>query len=192
MKTLEMNVEQLRKRASELNIKNAKKFKKDELIAMINEKEEALKPKMEIDPSISKKQEFYDFVMKYKGVFDKSTSSTRVYVTFPKECYNDAVCEYKSIKKTLGATFYCYDKFLCQIVFARKQVKEKRSKEALDMPRGEQSLKIYKMLIEHPTWSHYKIRTILNCTYTNVRRVWLIYVKDKFVDQREFKTKKND
>jgi hypothetical protein len=192
MKTLEMNVEQLRKRASELNIKNAKKFKKDELIAMINEKEEALKPKMEIDPSISKKQEFYDFVMKYKGVFDKSTSSTRVYVTFPKECYNDAVYEYKSIKKTLGATFYCYDKFLCQIVFARKQVKEKRSKEALDMPRGEQSLKIYKMLIEHPTWSHYKIRTILNCTYTNVRRVWLIYVKDKFVDQREFKTKKND
>lgn len=192
MKTLEMNVEQLRKRASELNIKNAKKFKKDELIAMINEKEEALKPKMEIDPSISKKQEFYDFVMKYKGVFDKSTSSTRVYVTFPKECYNDAVYEYKSIKKTLGATFYCYDKFLCQIVFARKQVKEKRSKEALDMPRGEQSLKIYKMLIEHPNWSHYKIRTILNCTYTNVRRVWLIYVKDKFVDQREFKTKKND
>lgn len=192
MKTLEMNVEQLRKRANELNIKNAKKFKKDELIAMINEKEEALKPKMEIDPSISKKQEFYDFVMKYKGVFDKSTSSTRVYVIFPKECYNDAVYEYKSIKKTLGATFYCYDKFLCQIVFARKQVKEKRSKEALDMPRGEQSLKIYKMLIEHPTWSHYKIRTILNCTYTNVRRVWLIYVKDKFVDQREFKTKKND
>lgn len=190
MKTLEMNVEQLRKRASELNIKNAKKFKKDELIAMINEKEEALKPKMEIDPSISKKQEFYDFVNKYEGVIE--VDETHVRLTFSKDLYNEAVEEYKSIKKTLGAKFYCYEKSLHQIVFVHKQVKEKRSKEALDMPRGEQSLKIYKMLIEHPTWSHYKIRTILNCTYTNVRRVWLIYVKDKFVDQREFKTKKND
>lgn len=188
MKTLEMTVEQLRKRASELGIKNAKKFKKDELIAMINEKEEALKPKVEIDPSLSKKQEFYDFINKYDA--SVQVDETRITLTFSKELYNDAVEEHKVNKKSFGVMFYCYDKYLRQIIFVRKQKKERKTKEALDMPRGEQSLKIYKMLIEHPTWSHYKIRSILNCTYTNVRRVWLIYVKDKFVDQREFKTTK--
>lgn len=39
MKTTVMTVEQLRKRASELGINNIKKYKKDELIALIEEAE---------------------------------------------------------------------------------------------------------------------------------------------------------
>ena len=114
-----MTVEQLRKRASELKIKNIKKYKKTELITLINEAERVLAEK-----------------------------------------------EVREAKKSKSS-----------------------SKKTMDRPRGKQSLQIYEMLIEHPTWSHYKIRTIMGCTYTNVRRVWQLYVEGKFEDKRVFKNK---
>ena len=40
------------------------------------------------------------------------------------------------------------------------------------------------MMIEHPTWTHYKIKSLLNCTYTNVRRVYLKYIKGTEYDKR--------
>lgn len=118
MNTTEMNVAQLRKRASELNIKNAKKYKKDQLIQIILIQEEELKSK-------------------------------------------------------------------------KVEKKPRKKRVPLTQPQGLQSVAIYNMMTEHPSWSHYKISKMLECTYTNVRRVWLNYVKDRFEDKRVARVKKN-
>lgn len=58
--------------------------------------------------------------------------------------------------------------------------KQKKGKELLTIPRGEQSLTIYNMIKEKAgskSWSLYKIASVLNCTYTNVWRVYKKYIE---------------
>lgn len=60
----------------------------------------------------------------------------------------------------------------------------KRKGTHISKPIGEQSLRIYNTMVEHPTWTHYKIKSIIGCTYTNVRRVYLNYIKGTEHDKR--------
>ena len=64
MKTTVMTVEQLRKRASELGIKNIKKYKKDELIALIEEAEKEVGLEGQTP---EQKQALNDFIKTYNG-----------------------------------------------------------------------------------------------------------------------------
>lgn len=52
---------------------------------------------------------------------------------------------------------------------------------------GTQSRTIYDTILQHPSWSHYKIATVLNCTYTNVRRVFQSYIQNKNIEGYEDK-----
>lgn len=60
----------------------------------------------------------------------------------------------------------------------------KRKGTHISKPIGEQSLRIYNTMVEHPIWTHYKIKSIIGCTYTNVRRVYLNYIKGTEHDKR--------
>lgn len=114
--TENVTVEELRKVAKELNIKNPKQYKKVELLQLINQ-EYAKKNKEEK---------------------------------------------------------------------AKKSIYQPRKIKA-EAPKGEQSKKILQMFKDHPSWSHYKICKILNCSYTNVHRVWKIWGEGKLEDKRNFK-----
>lgn len=188
MKTTVMTVEQLRKRASELGIKNIKKYKKDELIALIEEAEKEVGLEGQTP---EQKQALNDFIKTYNGI--AKVENDTIIITFDETSFADAKKNYKA--KSYGLMMSNLDNTLRTISFIRS-MKKKPSGERIgyhqEKPRGKQSLEIYNMMLEHPNWSHYKIRTIMNCTYTNVRRVWLLYVKDKFEDKRVIKpTKKN-
>lgn len=188
METTVMTVEQLRKRASELGIKNIKKYKKDELIALIEEVEKEVGLEGQTP---EQKQALNDFIKTYNGT--AKVESDVLTITFDEASFTDAKKNYKA--KSYGLAVLRIDNTLRAISFIRGMKKKSSTKKASyhqDKPRGKQSLEIYNMILEHPNWSHYKIRTIMNCTYTNVRRVWLLYIKDKFEDKRVIKpTKKN-
>lgn len=66
----------------------------------------------------------------------------------------------------------------------KKTRANKRKGTRISKPIGEQSLRIYNTMVEHPTWTHYKIKSIIGCTYTNVRRVYLNYIKGTEHDKR--------
>lgn len=66
----------------------------------------------------------------------------------------------------------------------KKTRANKRKGTHISKPIGEQSLRIYNTMVEHPTWTHYKIKSIIGCTYTNVRRVYLNYIKGTEHDKR--------
>lgn len=66
----------------------------------------------------------------------------------------------------------------------KKKRENKRKGTHISKPIGEQSLRIYNTMVEHPTWTHYKIKSIIGCTYTNVRRVYLNYIKGTEYDKR--------
>lgn len=66
----------------------------------------------------------------------------------------------------------------------KKKRENKRKGTHISKPIGEQSLRIYNTMVEHPTWTHYKIKSIIGCTYTNVRRVYLNYIKGTEHDKR--------
>lgn len=66
----------------------------------------------------------------------------------------------------------------------KKTRTNKRKGTHISKPIGEQSLRIYNTMVEHPTWTHYKIKSIIGCTYTNVRRVYLNYIKGTEHDKR--------
>lgn len=190
METTMVTVEELRKRASELGIKNIKKYKKDELIVLI---EKAVKEK-EVGlegQTPEQRQALNDFIKTYNGTVEYK--GEQLCITFDEAHFDDAKKNYKA--KSYGLTMLKVDNILRTISFIislKKKSSTKRASYRHEKPRGKQSLEIYNMMLEHPNWSHYKIRTIMNCTYTNVRRVWLLYVKDKFEDKRILRpTKKN-
>lgn len=188
MKTTVMTVEQLRKRASKLGIKNAKKYKKDELIVLIEEAEKEVGLEGQTP---EQKRALNDFVKTYNGTAE--CKGEQIFITFDEAHFDDAKKNYKA--KSYGLTVLKADDTLHTISFTiskKRKSSTKRASYRQEKPRGKQSLEIYNMILEHPNWSHYKIRTIMNCTYTNVRRVWLLYIKDKFEDKRVIKpTKKN-
>lgn len=188
MKTTVMTVEQLRKRASELGIKNAKKYKKNELIARIEEAEKEVGLEGQTP---EQKQALNDFIKTYNGT--TKCNNEQIIITFDEAHFDDAKKNYKA--KSYGLTILKADDTLRTISFTiskKRKSSTKRASYRQEKPRGKQSLKIYNMMLKHPNWSHYKIRAIIDCTYTNVRRVWLLYVKDKFEDKRILRpTKKN-
>lgn len=200
MKTSEelqnMKVVDLRSYAKELGIKNAKTYQKVDLVKKIEEVQNELQPKVEepvieesaksieINPMITEEPSFYEFVKKYNGSIEIQKDSAKIEIIFSnKENYKAAVQEYKDSKK-FKTNFYCFDNTLHSIVLYPKKSIERKKRTESDIPNGPQSLAIYNMMIEHPTWTHYKIKSLLNCTYTNVRRVYLKYIKDTEYDKR--------
>lgn len=187
MKTTVMTVEQLRERASELGIENVKNVKKDELIALIEEAEKEVGLEGQTP---EQKQALNDFIKTYNGT--TKCNNEQIIITFDEAHFDDAKKNYKA--KSYGLTILKADDTLRTISFtiSKRKSSTKRASYHQEKPRGKQSLEIYNMMLEHLNWSHYKIHIIMNCTYTNVRRVWLLYVKDKFEDKRVIKpTKKN-
>lgn len=200
MKTSEelqnMKVVDLRSYAKELGIKNAKTYQKVDLVKKIEEVQNELQPKVEepvieesaksieINPMITEEPSFYEFVKKYNGSIEIQKDSAKIEIIFSnKENYKAAVQEYKNNKK-FKTNFYCFDNALHSIVLYPKKSIERKKRTESDIPNGPQSLAIYNMMIEHPTWTHYKIKSLLNCTYTNVRRVYLKYIKGTEYDKR--------
>lgn len=200
MKTSEelqnMKVVDLRSYAKELGIKNAKTYQKVDLVKKIEEVQNELQPKVEepvieestksieINPMITEEPSFYEFVKKYNGSIEIQKDSAKIEIIFSnKENYKAAVQEYKNNKK-FKTNFYCFDNFLHSIILYSKKSVERKKRTESDIPNGPQSLAIYNMMIEHPTWTHYKIKSLLNCTYTNVRRVYLKYIKGTEYDKR--------
>lgn len=200
MKTSEelqgMKVVDLRSYAKELGIKNAKTYQKVDLVKKIEEVQNELQPKVEepvieestksieINPMITEEPSFYEFVKKYNGSIEIQKDSAKIEIIFSnKESYKAAVQEYKDSKK-FKTNFYCFDNALHSIVLYPKKSIERKKRTESDIPNGPQSLAIYNMMIEHPTWTHYKIKSLLNCTYTNVRRVYLKYIKGIEYDKR--------
>jgi len=200
MKTSEelqnMKVVDLRSYAKELGIKNAKTYQKVDLVKKIEEVQNELQPKVEepvieesaksieINPMITEEPSFYEFVKKYNGSIEIQKDSAKIEIIFSnKENYKAAVQEYKDSKK-FKTNFYCFDNALHSIVLYPKKSIERKKRTESDIPNGPQSLAIYNMMIEHPTWTHYKIKSLLNCTYTNVRRVYLKYIKGTEYDKR--------
>lgn len=203
---------ELRCYAKTLGIKNINKFSKDELAKMIIEiltareaekndapiveevkevlVEEVVEEKnedlLEIDRKlIAGDSSFFTFVEKYDGKIDLSNleRDRKITIAFSGEKYKDAVQEYKESRR-FKTNFYCFDNYLHTITLYPRDIKRKREHIKRDRPLGEQSLAIYNMIIEHPNWTHYKIKTILNCTYTNVRRVYLSYIKGTSYDTK--------
>ena len=200
MKTSEelqnMKVVDLRSYAKELGIKNVKTYQKTDLVKKIEEVQNELQPKVEepvieesaksieINPMITEEPSFYEFVKKYNGSIEIQKDSAKIEIIFSnKENYKAAVQEYKNNKK-FKTNFYCFDNFLHSIILYSKKSVERKKRTESDIPNGPQSLAIYNMMIEHPTWTHYKIKSLLNCTYTNVRRVYLKYIKGTEYDKR--------
>lgn len=200
MKTSEelqnMKVVDLRSYAKELGIKNAKTYQKVDLVKKIEEVQNELQPKVEepvieesaksieINPMITEEPSFYEFVKKYNGSIEIQKDSAKIEIIFSnKENYKAAVQEYKNNKK-FKTNFYCFDNALHSIVLYPKKSIERKKRTESDIPNGPQSLAIYNTMIEHPTWTHYKIKSLLNCTYTNVRRVYLKYIKGTEYDKR--------
>lgn len=139
---------------------------------------------IEINPMITEEPSFYEFVKKYNGSIEIQKDSAKIEIIFSnKENYKAAVQEYKNNKK-FKTNFYCFDNFLHSIILYSKKSVERKKRTESDIPNGPQSLAIYNMMIEHPTWTHYKIKSLLNCTYTNVRRVYLKYIKGTEYDKR--------
>lgn len=150
MKTREelnsMSVVELRTYAKEVDLKNAKKFVKNELI---------------------------DKISSMNNEDDKEV----------------AVVEETSIPKTESPTTET-EVVEEQVETPTQEEPKKKTRENkrkgthISKPIGEQSLRIYNTMVEHPTWTHYKIKSIIGCTYTNVRRVYLNYIKGTEYDKR--------
>lgn len=150
MKTREelnsMSVIELRAYAKEVDLKNAKKFVKNELI---------------------------DKILSMNNEEDKEV----------------AVVEETSIPETENPTTEAIEAEEQVEVPTQEEPKKKtrvnkRKGTHISKPIGEQSLRIYNTMVEHPTWTHYKIKSIIGCTYTNVRRVYLNYIKGTEHDKR--------
>lgn len=172
-----MNVDNLRKLASSLGIKNVKKYKKEELLKLVEEKQKAAQP---IDLNDKKKEYVGRKVIltsndekkegKVDRIYTKSKDKTpMVTIKIGDENINITLDELENRKTDV----YSLD------------VKE-RDEDEQYLPKGEQSLKILQMIKDHPHWSHYKISQLLKCSYTNVHRVWKIYGTNIIKDKRNF------
>lgn len=160
MKTREelnsMSVVELRIYAKEVGLKNAKKFVKNELI----------------DKILSMNGEEDKEVIEVK---DDSTSKVEAHAT-TEEASVPETDTTEAVEKQVETPTQEEPK--------KKTRTNKRKGTRISKPIGEQSLRIYNTMVEHPTWTHYKIKSIIGCTYTNVRRVYLNYIKGTEHDKR--------
>lgn len=165
MKTREelnsMSVIELRTYAKEVGLKNAKKFVKNKLIDKI------LSMNSEEDKEVIEVKDASTFEVEAPTTIEEtSVSETENPTTEATEAEEqvEAPTQEESKKKTRV---------------------NKRKGTHISKPIGEQSLRIYNTMVEHPTWTHYKIKSIIGCTYTNVRRVYLNYIKGTEHDKRQ-------
>lgn len=162
MKTKEelnsMSVVELRTYAKEVGLKNAKKFVKNELIDKI------LSMNSEEDKEIIE--------VKDASTFEVEVPTTTEEASVPET----DTTEVEAVEEQVEAP--------AQEEPKKKTRVNKRKGTRISKPIGEQSLRIYNTMVEHPTWTHYKIKSIIGCTYTNVRRVYLNYIKGTEHDKR--------
>lgn len=161
MKTREelnsMSVVELRTYAKEVGLKNAKKFVKNELIDKI------LSMNNEEDKEIIEIKDASTFEVEVSTTVEETSVSETENPTTEAEEQVEAPTQEEPKKKTRV---------------------NKRKGTHISKPIGEQSLRIYNTMVEHPTWTHYKIKSIIGCTYTNIRRVYLNYIKGTEYDKR--------
>ena len=159
MKTKEelnsMSVVELRTYAKEVGLKNAKKFVKNELI---------------------------DKILSMNSEEDKEVIEVKDASTFEVEV--PTTTEEASVPETDTTETEEQVETPIQEESKKKTRTNKRKGTHISKPIGEQSLRIYNTMVEHPTWTHYKIKSIIGCTYTNVRRVYLNYIKGTEHDKR--------
>lgn len=162
MKTKEelnsMSVVELRTYAKEVGLKNDKKFIKNELIDKI------LSMNSEEDKEIIE--------VKDASTFEVEAPTTTEEASVPET----DTTEVEAVEEQVEAPIQEEPK--------KKTRTNKRKGTHISKPIGEQSLRIYNTMVEHPTWTHYKIKSIIGCTYTNVRRVYLNYIKGTEHDKR--------
>lgn len=162
MKTKEelnsMSIVELRTYAKEVGLKNAKKFIKNELIDKI------LSMNSEEDKEIIE--------VKDASTFEVEVPTTTEEASVPET----DTTEVEAVEEQVDIPIQEEPK--------KKTRVNKRKGTHISKPIGEQSLRIYNTMVEHPTWTHYKIKSIIGCTYTNVRRVYLNYIKGTEHDKR--------
>lgn len=160
MKTREelnsMSVVELRTYAKEVGLKNVKKFVKNELIDKIL--------------SMNNEEDKEVIEIKDTSTFEVEAPATVEETSVPETDTTEAV------EEQVEAPIQEEPK--------KKTRVNKRKGTHISKPIGEQSLRIYNTMVEHPTWTHYKIKSIIGCTYTNVRRVYLNYIKGTEHDKR--------
>ena len=162
MKTREelnsMSVVELRTYTKEVGLKNAKKFVKNELI----------------DKILSMNGEENKEVIEVKdaSIFEAEAPTTTEETSVPET----DTTETEAVEEQVETPTQEEPK--------KKTRVNKRKGTHISKPIGEQSLRIYNTMVEHPTWTHYKIKSIIGCTYTNVRRVYLNYIKGTEHDKR--------
>lgn len=153
-----MSVVELRTYAKEVGLKSAKKFVKNELIdkilSMNNEEDKEV---IEIEDA---------------STFEVEAPTTTEEASIPKTDTTETEAAEEQVKVPV------------QEEPKKKTRINKRKGTHISKPIGEQSLRIYNTMVEHPTWTHYKIKSIIGCTYTNVRRVYLNYIKGTEHDKR--------
>lgn len=185
---MNVTIEVLRKRASELGIKNVKQYKKDELIKLVEEKECERKDLEDLKNLSTNKEVLESFLNENPvSILQKNDGEFELHYK-DKEALDKA---FKSINANeFGFIVAKVDKFLNIISLVKLLSKKKNKtvyKTTIDAPKGEQSRNILQMMKDHPTWSHYKISKIIGCSYTNVYRVWKLWGENKINDQRKRK-----
>lgn len=162
MKTREelnsMSVVELRTYAKEVGLKNAKKFVKNKLIDKI------LSMNGEEDKEVIE--------IKDDSAFEVEVPATVEEASVPETDITETEIVEEQVKVPV------------QEEPKKKTRVNKRKGTHISKPIGEQSLRIYNTMVEHPTWTHYKIKSIIGCTYTNIRRVYLNYIKGTEHDKR--------
>lgn len=161
MKTREelnsMSVVELRTYAKEVGLKNAKKFVKNELIDKIL--------------SMNNEEDKEVIEIKDASTFEIEESTTTEEASVPKTDTTETEAAEEQVEDPVQEP-------------KKNLRRNKRKGTHISKPIGEQSLRIYNTMVEHPTWTHYKIKSIIGCTYTNVRRVYLNYIKGTEYDKR--------
>lgn len=162
MKTREelnsMSVVELRTYAKEVGLKNAKKFVKNELIDKIL--------------SMNNEEDKEVIEVKNTSTFEVEVPTTTEEASVPETDTTEVEASEEQVEAPV------------QEEPKKKTRTNKRKGTHISKPIGEQSLRIYNTMVEHPTWTHYKIKSIIGCTYTNVRRVYLNYIKGTEHDKR--------
>lgn len=151
MKTSEMTVDQLRKLAQELGIKNTKKYKKDALIAEIEKAQEEIENEVqnEVEESSFEESE----VENEETIEEVNEISLEQRETTENEEFENDV----EIKE------------------------ESNDAQEIKLPKGTQSIQIYNEILKgwgRKNFSLYRLTVIhKDWSYTNVHRVWKLYIK---------------
>lgn len=154
MKTSEMTVDQLRKLAQKLGIKNAKKYKKDALIVEIEKAQE------EIEDEVQNEVE--------ESSFEESEVENEETI----EEVNEISLEQRETIENEESEESEND----------VEIKEESNDvQEIKIPKGTQSIQIYNEILKgwgRKNFSLYRLTVIhKDWSYTNIHRVWKLYIK---------------